>query len=249
MSKQISHSNAKNSMTDNINDLFSRLRVKETSKIPFSPSLQLHTSELMGLKQALAASNNRLQVAEKQIEKLHNTNARFQQKLILLAKKFMLAKHDAYHDELTGLPNRSFLLDRLKQAMVQSVRQHTQVALLFIDLDRFKNVNDRFGHLVGDQLLQHVAKRLAYCVRRGDTVCRYGGDEFVIILTDINAQESAAKLTEKILTRLSASYALCDHIVEITASVGIAVYQAEGQNSHDLINKADIAMYLAKLSR
>jgi diguanylate cyclase len=234
-------------MAGNITDLFSRLRVKETSEFRFSP--QLHSLELIRLKQALAVSHSRLQDAEQQIENLKYSNERFRQKLILLAKKCMLAKHDANHDELTGLPNRSFLLDRLKKAMVQSVRQNTQVALLFIDIDRFKNVNDRFGHLAGDQLLQHVAKRLADCIRDSDTVCRYGGDEFVIILTDINAQESAARLTEKILARLSASYVLCDHIVEITASVGIAVYQAGGQNSHDLIKKADIAMYLTKLSQ
>jgi len=249
MYKQISYGNAENIMADDIGDLFSCPWLKETSEIPFSPQLQPHSSELQKLKLALTASHNRLQVAEQQIEKLKNTNERFRQKLILIAKKCMLAKHDAYHDELTRLPNRSFLLDRLKQAMVQSVRQNTQVALLFIDLDRFKNVNDRFGHLVGDQLLQHVAKRLADCVRHGDTVCRYGGDEFVIILTDINALESATRLTEKVLTRLSASYLLYDHIVEITASIGIALYQAEGQNSNDLIKKADIAMYLAKLSR
>ena len=249
MYKQISYSKAKNSTADNITDLFSRQDVKETSDIPFSPPLHLYPSELHKLRQALVASHNRLQDAEQQLEKLKNTNERFRQKLILLAKKCMLAKHDANHDELTGLPNRSFLLDRLKQAMVQSVRQHKQVALVFIDLDKFKNVNDRFGHLAGDQLLQHVAKRLGDCVCHGDTICRYGGDEFVIILTGINALESAARLTEKIHARLSASYVLSDHVVEITASVGIAVYQAEGQNSHDLIKKADIAMYLAKLSR
>jgi diguanylate cyclase len=169
--------------------------------------------------------------------------------LIRLAKKCNRARHFAYHDELTELPNRRLLLDRLKQAMAQSVRQHKQVALLFVDLDRFKSINDRFGHFAGDQLLQQVAGRLTACIRNGDTVCRYGGDEFVVMLTGIDAQESAEVLADKIRVRLSPSYLLDGHVIEMTASIGVAVYQADGQTCNDFIKQADIAMYLAKVAK
>jgi diguanylate cyclase len=205
--------------------------------------------ELVELKKVFANSQQQLEAAQLQIETLTQTNQRFRQKLIRLAEICMQARHFANHDKLTGLPNRSLLLDRLKQAMVQSTRQHKQVALLFIDLDKFKNINDRFGHLAGDKLLQQVAGRLAACVRYGDTVCRYGGDEFVVMLTEIDAKESAVEMTEKIRSRLSSTYVLDGHVIEMTASIGISVYQADGQNYNDLIKQADIAMYVAKVAQ
>lgn len=216
---------------------------------PISAQLQQPLEDLVELKQVLASSQQQLEVAQQQIEALTKINERFRQKLIRLAKKYMQACHFAYHDELTGLPNRSLLLDRLKQAMVQSVRQHKQVALLFIDLDRFKNVNDRFGHSEGDKLLQEVAERLAVFVRYGDTVCRYGGDEFVILLTGVDDKVSAEKMKEKIRARLSASYLLDGHVIEITASIGVAIYNAGRQNCNELIKQADIDMYLAKVAQ
>lgn len=133
--------------------------------------------------------------------------------------------------------------------MVQSTRQQKQVALLFIDLDKFKNVNDRFGHLAGDKLLQQVAGRLAACVRYGDTVCRYDGDEFVVMLTEVDAKESAVAMMEKIRSRLSLAYVLDGHVIEITASIGISVYKADGQNYNNLIKQADFAMYVAKVAQ
>lgn len=215
-----------------------------TSKQPQQP-----THDLVEIKQLLASSQQQLKAAQQQIETLTKTNERFRQKLIRLAKICMQARHFANHDDLTGLPNRSLLLDRLKQVIAQSARQQKQVALLFIDLDKFKNVNDRFGHLAGDKLLQQVAARLAECVRYGDTVCRYGGDEFVIMLTEIDAKESAATMMEKIRARLSSAYVLDGHIIEITASIGVALYRTDGQNCNDLIKQADLAMYLAKVAQ
>lgn len=203
-------------------------------------------SELAELKQALATSQQQLKAAQEQIESLVETNACLRQRSIRLAKKCAQARHCAYHDELTGLPNRSLLMDRLKQAMVQSARQHKQVALLFIDLDGFKSVNDRLGHTAGDKLLQQVAERLTASIRYGDTACRYGGDEFVILLPEINGQVSAQAVTEKIRVHLASSYVVDGNDVEITASIGVAVYRTGGQNCSDLIKQADMAMYHAK---
>jgi diguanylate cyclase len=229
----------------------SRMVEQENAEIllPGRLKLQQPFDELVELKKVFASSQQQLEAAQLQIETLTNANKRFRQKLIRLAKICMQARHLAHHDKLTGLPNRSLLLDRLKQAMGQTTRHHKQVALLFIDLDKFKNVNDRFGHLAGDKLLQQVADRLVNCVRYGDTVCRYGGDEFVVMLTEVDAKESAVAMMEKIRSRLSTAYALDGHIIEITASIGISVYKADGQNYNDLIKQADIAMYVAKVAQ
>jgi len=202
---------------------------------PFDQSL----SELGNLKRALASG-------QQQIETLSGTIASLEQKLLQMAKKCAHAQHFGYHDELTGLPNRSLLIDRLKQAIVQSARQHKQVVILFIDLDKFKNVNDNFGHAVGDKLLQQVAERLTDCLRYGDTACRYGGDEFVIMLPEMEGQESMEAVTKKIRTCLADSYHLDGIDIKVTASIGTAVYRNDGQECSDLIKQADTAMYLAK---
>ena len=212
------------------------------------PDNPVHTqlSELTELKRALATSQQQLKAAQQQIETLEKNNASLRQKLIRLAKRCAQARHFAYHDELTGLPNRSLLMDRLKQAMVQSARQNKQVALLFIDLDGFKSVNDRFGHAAGDKLLQQVAVRLTACIRYGDTACRYGGDEFVILLPEIDGQDSVEVVTEKIRFHLAASYRVDGNAIAATASIGTAIYRAGRQNCSDLIKQADMDMYHAK---
>jgi diguanylate cyclase (GGDEF)-like protein len=117
--------------------------------------------------------------------------------------------------------------------------------LLFIDLDKFKNVNDRLGHAAGDKILQQVAERLSARIRIGDTACRYGGDEFVVMLPEIDGNESAATVIEKIRTHLATPYLLDDTIISVTASTGTTIYRT-GQNCNDLIKQADIAMYFAK---
>ena len=151
----------------------------------------------------------------------------------------------AHYDVLTGLPNRILFSDRLEQAMIFAQRNHAKVSLLFLDIDRFKQINDTLGHGVGDQLLQKVAERLLDCVREHDTVSRQGGDEFVVVLpeTDVAGAELVA---EKILQAIIQSYSMEGHDLRITASIGIAVYPDHAQDSETLIKYADVAMYQAK---
>jgi diguanylate cyclase (GGDEF)-like protein len=203
-------------------------------------------AEISELRVSLTAMTQQLQAAREQNASLLAIEAQQRKKLQRLAKKCQQTLHVAYHDELTGLPNRSLLLDRLKQAMARAARQQSQVALLFIDLDKFKQVNDSLGHAMGDALLQQAANRLKACVRLGDTACRYGGDEFVVMLPDIDNQDTVTAVMEKVRVALDAPYDLQGTPIKITASIGIASYRADGQSYKELIMAADNAMYLAK---
>jgi diguanylate cyclase (GGDEF)-like protein/PAS domain S-box-containing protein len=152
----------------------------------------------------------------------------------------------AHHDYLTDLPNRLLLDDRLEQAMAAARRQHNQLAVLFVDVDRFKHINDSLGHTAGDQLLLSVAGRLVASVRGSDTVSRQGGDEFVILLSTIAHAEDAALSANKILTALGTPYRIKEHDLQITVSVGIGVYPDDGTDAETLVKNADIAMLNAK---
>jgi diguanylate cyclase (GGDEF)-like protein/PAS domain S-box-containing protein len=152
----------------------------------------------------------------------------------------------AQHDMLTRLPNRSLMHDRLSQAIANAQRSREHVALLFADLDRFKNINDSLGHQVGDLLLQAVAERLLHCVRRGDTVSRVGGDEFILILPGIREASAAAQVARKALQSLSRPYLIEGHEISITPSIGISVYPDDGADIDTLVRNADAAMYEAK---
>jgi diguanylate cyclase (GGDEF)-like protein/PAS domain S-box-containing protein len=152
----------------------------------------------------------------------------------------------ALYDILTGLPNRSLLGDRLDQAVERAHRTGCVVALLFLDLDRFKPVNDSKGHAIGDQLLKLVASRLLTCVRSSDTVSRYGGDEFIIMLPDIVHTEDAAKCAQKALAAINAPFEVNGLQLQIGASIGIASCPRDATNSLMLIKYADAAMYRVK---
>jgi diguanylate cyclase (GGDEF)-like protein/PAS domain S-box-containing protein len=155
--------------------------------------------------------------------------------------------HLATRDPLTDLPNRVLLGDRLQQALLNAKRQGTAVAVLFIDLDRFKHINDSLGHDVGDELLRHVAARLTECLRRGDTLARLGGDEFVLLLAPIERPEDAAKVAIRILEALARPFSLKRGAeVGTGASIGISVYPHDGEEPETLMKKADLAMYQAK---
>lgn len=154
--------------------------------------------------------------------------------------------HLAQHDSLTGLPNRVLLLERLTHAIGMAKRHRKKAALLFVDLDKFKQVNDAFGHEVGDQLLRDVAADIVSCVRATDTVSRHGGDEFVILLTEIEARQDAVQIAEKLLARFALPHINDGHELDVTLSIGISVYPDNGTNADTLMRNADIAMYAAK---
>jgi diguanylate cyclase (GGDEF)-like protein len=154
--------------------------------------------------------------------------------------------HLAQHDSLTDLPNRVLLNDRLTQAMALAHRHRQKLAVLFLDVDRFKRINDSLGHDIGDRLLQSVAQRLLGCVRSSDTVSRQGGDEFVILLPEVMHARDAAVCAEKILLALSAPYRIDQHTLHLTASIGIVTYPDNGTDAATLMKHADFAMYHVK---
>jgi diguanylate cyclase (GGDEF)-like protein/PAS domain S-box-containing protein len=154
--------------------------------------------------------------------------------------------HLAQYDVLTDLPNRLLLKDRINQAIVAARRNNTKVGVLFLDLDGFKNINDSLGHKVGDNLLQSVAKRLASCVRGSDTVSRQGGDEFVVLLSEIKQPSDAGITARKILTAVNASHRFDQYDLQPTASIGLSSYPEDGQDAEILMKHADTAMYQGK---
>ena len=154
--------------------------------------------------------------------------------------------HLAHHDFLTDLPNRMLFYDRLTQAVSLAFRQDKQLAVLFVDLDRFKRINDSLGHEVGDKVLQSVARRLVTCVRRTDTVSRLGGDEFVILLSQVQREEDAAVTARKIIRAVAAPHTINDKSVDVNVSIGVSTYPSDGLDAKNLMNKADTAMYEAK---
>ena len=154
--------------------------------------------------------------------------------------------HLAHHDFLTDLPNRGLLSDRIANAIALARRHGKQRAVLFLDLDRFKQINDSLGHPTGDELLQSVAQRLRACVRGADTVSRQGGDEFVVLLSEIEHAEDAGRSAEKILLALAAPHDIAERQLHVTASIGISIYPDDGPDAETLIRCADTAMYHAK---
>lgn len=173
-------------------------------------------------------------------------NVWLRQRVAELEREVVRVRHLAYHDSLTGLPNRELLLDRLNQAMSQATRQHKSVGLLLLDLDDFKRVNDEFGHSAGDVVLQRVAARLSKCIRGCDTACRYGGDEFVILLPEIGDADDVRSVARKIRALLSEPHRVGPELLVIDGSIGAAVYSGEIAGCKSLIDAADAAMYRSK---
>ena len=195
---------------------------------------------------APAASRRELEAALREIEALRKQGSLLIRQMAVLAQEVARARQFAHHDGLTGLPNRRLLLDRYKQAVAAAARQHRQVALLFLDLDGFKRVNDTYGHAAGDSVLHQVAARLRACIRASDTACRYGGDEFVILLPQYEGQDSAVAVAEKVCSRLAAPYAVGSTAISVTASIGMAIYPIDGHEYGDLMQMTDRAMYRDK---
>lgn len=154
--------------------------------------------------------------------------------------------HIAFHDSLTGLPNRALFRKKLSTAMISARFMKKHVAVLFLDLDRFKIVNDSLGHAIGDELLILVAKRLEQCVRDSDVICRMGGDEFTAVLSSINVPDNAGAVAEKIIESIAKPFIIQGHELRISTSIGIALYPENGENLDDILKNADAAMYHAK---
>jgi diguanylate cyclase (GGDEF)-like protein len=154
----------------------------------------------------------------------------------------------AQHDTLTALPNRTLFYDRLNQAMTRTIRDKGSFAILYIDLDDFKIVNDTLGHDTGDALLREAAKRITACVRKSDTVARMGGDEFTVIISNVRTPASVERVAKKIVANLASQFDLNGKICSVSASIGIAFYPDNGETAAQLVKVADDAMYAAKNS-
>jgi diguanylate cyclase (GGDEF)-like protein len=155
-------------------------------------------------------------------------------------------EHLAYHDALTGLPNRPLFMDRLIVAVAQASRANQKMAVFFLDLDRFKDINDSLGHSTGDALLKVVAERIRRCVREGDTVARFGGDEFTLLIPRIENIEDAAKIAQKIIDNLKIPFLIAEREMFVTTSIGIGIFPSDGHDPETLVRNADTAMYRAK---
>lgn len=163
-------------------------------------------------------------------------------------RKQMMARleHLALYDQLTRLPNRTLFYDRIHSAMARAKRNQGIFSLLYLDMDKFKAVNDTYGHNIGDLLLEQTSRRLEHCVRECDTIARFGGDEFVILLENIEQPEQSTAVAEKIYAALSLPFALAEHIITIVPSIGIAHFPQHGDNEKDLLRHADAEMYRHK---
>jgi diguanylate cyclase (GGDEF)-like protein/PAS domain S-box-containing protein len=186
-----------------------------------------------------------LRVQERTAE-LAGANALLQAEIVERRQAEARVQHMAYHDSLTGLPNRALLSDRLERAMLTAARSGRQLAVMFLDLDRFKTINDSLGHQTGDHLLREVAGRLCQAVRASDTVARLGGDEFVVLVPDMRSSLEASNVAEKIIEALDTPFPFEGRQLHITPSIGICLYPDDGADVDTLMRHADAAMYHAK---
>ena len=205
--------------------------------------LMLEARDITDHNKAVAALYQANKTLEQRVEE---RTRELTEEIVLRQEVEKKLRHSASHDGLTGLPNRGLLLDRIKAALALGHREEKKFALLFIDLDGFKAVNDNLGHEAGDQLLIEAASRISDHLRETDTAARIGGDEFVILLSDITDKVSVGKFAQKMVKFLSASYPVGTAKGEISGSIGIALYPDDGSDCDALLKKADEAMYKVK---
>lgn len=189
-----------------------------------------------------AEPHQQLRAALGQIDALLHENALLRQSVAPLEQALADANRLALHDELTGLANRRLVMERFQRAVTHREPQSQRVALLFMDVDGFKRVNDDLGHLTGDRLLRSIAARLSNCVRACDTVCRYGGDEFVVLLTDWEGEDGALAALEHIRTQLREPHLIEGTPIEVSACIGLAIFPTDGEDFDSLLQSADAAM-------
>ena len=195
---------------------------------------------------ATAKSGDQYRSALHHLQALEQDNLSLRDKVEQLTKREASARYLANHDGLTGLCNRSLLMDRFVQASAHARRGGYPMALLLFDIDGFKTVNDRFGYLAGDRLLQRVADQLVEIAQVGDTSCRYGGDEFVLLLPSISSLADAERVEKRVREGIADCMSVDDIKIDLRASCGIALYPHDGANWHDLMQAADAAMYRSK---
>lgn len=188
-------------------------------------------------------------MASRENELLKSRNRQLARALADASQRGTAAHHLAHHDVLTGLPNRLLLMKRLHDSISAASHEQCQVALLFIDLNDFKCVNDRLGHTVGDKLLMIVASRIVASIRVDDIACRYGGDEFVVLMSQIRDAALVSSIADNIRARIDGCYGIDDNEVHISASIGFAVYPAHGDHCDALLKHADASMYRSKAAR
>ena len=219
---------------------------------PLDIVLQRGTPIRMPIGTVLVRRDGSQRAIEESTAPIHDRNGRLSGAVMVFhdvtsAQQLMQQMtHLASHDVLTDLPNRAMLDDRVRQAIATAERNNAPFALLYLDLDRFKRINDSLGHATGDMLLCSVAERLRACVRNSDTVCRLGGDEFLVLLADQQNQHHAAAAAEKILAELGRPHEIGGHELLVSASIGISLFPDDGRDAATLIKNADTAMYRAK---
>lgn len=208
----------------------------------------LYEQETPPAKKTKISTNDHISILRQANENLVIATIEAQKKAEQIQRAKDQLDYLAHHDALTDLPNRILLQDRLNQGIELAHRQGKQLAVMFVDLDRFKYINDSLGHSVGDQLLLSVAQRLTNCVRHSDTVSRQGGDEFVLLLSSIEHPEDAALFAQKMLAALAQPHHIEQRNLHISVSIGISIYPGDGRDAETLIKSADTAMYYAKES-
>ena len=194
----------------------------------------------------LAANAQALGAALQQIDALRIRHSLLEQDVARLEREVEKVRRFAHYDELTGLPNRRLLADRFNQAVAGGARRHKRVSLVLLDLDGFKGINDALGHAAGDDLLKQVAARLTACIRASDTACRYGGDEFVVLLPEFEGRRCVVAAAEKIRAHLARPYVIDGIGIKITTSIGMAVSPLDGEGYGELMQVSDLAMYRDK---
>jgi len=219
-----------------IEDLNSEIRIREN----FQLELEIKKTDL---------ERNKAELEDKvtaRTQELSNINTDLEKVIVEKEQAEKNLQYLAYHDELTGLPNKNLLVDRINQSIKISSRDNQQMAILFLDLDRFKNINDSLGHIVGDKLIQEVASRMHKTLRSHDTVSRNGGDEFVIVLERLKNHNEAIYVANKVIHCLTDTFDILSHKIHIGASIGISVFPSDGDTPLVLLRNADTAMYRAK---
>lgn len=198
-----------------------------------------HESNLVAIASEALRHFQQEQTLSEQNKLLRKNNDR-------LHKSLSVLKHQAWHDELTNLPNRNLFSQKFDKALTDAINKSKLLAVMFLDLDRFKEINDRFGHFIGDLLLQSVVNRLVGCLRKTDTLARWGGDEFVMLMPGINHREDASEIACRLLEVLHPPFSLAGLSLDVQTSIGIAVFPDDGLTINKLLHNADNALYQAK---